>query len=130
MSPVAHAVQLSVGLVTIALVCQATASMVRTRSLPPNGLVGIKTRATRASPEAWWAGHDAARPVLLTTAVMCAATVVTLVATGGLLRSHGSGDTVVLVLGLGCYVVVVALMVYATVVANRPARLAAPPPDD
>lgn len=37
----------------------------------PNGVIGIKTRATKSSNEAWVAGHRAAYPLMMAGATHC-----------------------------------------------------------
>lgn len=81
-------------------------------SLPANGVVGIRTRATRRSPEAWRAAHRAALPVVLAGGV-----VVLLLAVLAVVREPADPEIAGLVL-LGVDVLV---LIGAGVVAQRAA---------
>lgn len=126
MSAIAAALGLSTGLFAIGLVCYVGAALVKSRSLPPNGLIGIRTRATCRSTESWFAGHDAARPVLVAAAVVgiCGAAITVVV--GVALGLQCEGDGPVLLVAGSLYVVVLALLTWATVRAHKAARRVGP----
>ncbi|WPF65228.1 MULTISPECIES: SdpI family protein [unclassified Corynebacterium] len=52
------------GVLTLITVLRATCSAIERGDLPRQSLVGLRTRATQASDEAWEAGHRAALPAL------------------------------------------------------------------
>jgi uncharacterized membrane protein len=106
------------GLVVLALVCFAVSLGISAGSLSPNGLLGIRTRATRSSDEAWYVGHRAAQPVLRLTGLACLASMAGLLVLG----TTSAGDDVVVLAGLASYAVVVLLLVVAAVRADRAAR--------
>lgn len=103
-----------VGAALLALAAGATAG-----TLPRNGAVGIRTRATRMSDEAWQAGHRAAAPVLVAggwlSLVAGAAVVVLLVV---------DADTAAAIVGAVGGLAVTVSVVVMTVRANRAARAA------
>jgi uncharacterized membrane protein len=110
------------GLVVVALLCFAMSLAVSTGSLTPGGVLGIRTRATRASAEAWYVGHRAAQPVLRLSGLICLVAMAALLVVGAAVGSHPDGATVVTLTGLACYLVVVLLLAGAAVVADRAAR--------
>lgn len=72
---------LLIGVVVLTLVCGSIASASAKGSLPRNGAVGIRTKATKSSDAAWDAGHRAAVPMMrVTTWFGVLLTVVTIVA--------------------------------------------------
>ncbi|MDN5895198.1 MAG: SdpI family protein [Nocardioides sp.] len=78
----------------------------------PNRIVGIKTRATQASDNAWSAGHRAAQPALLAAALTGLGAAIPLGlsawltdASGSVVLTTASALTAVLVLALGGYAV-------------------------
>lgn len=105
--------------VTLGLVGLLVWFMVRQASLgrlAPNGLLGIRTRATMSSPESWTAGHTAALP--WTARSVCAGLAVSLV--GVILTVTGGGHPVLATaLVLGGYGVFGLGLVAATLVANK-----------
>src|SRR5690606_18803506 len=91
-----------------------------TDDLGPNRMVGIKTKATLASDDAWRAGHAAAQPALLATAVTGPALALPLVAWR---IAAGSDASLVLTVASGVAAAVVLVLFGAAVVrANRAAR--------
>lgn len=104
------------GLVALALFCFGVSLAVATRSLPPNALVGIRTRATRASAEAWYVGHRAARPALRLGGL------VALVGMAVVLITGASDPDRVLPVGLASYGVVLVVLLAAAFLADRAAR--------
>jgi hypothetical protein len=94
--------------------------------LPRNQWAGIRTPATMRSDQSWMAGHRAAlrlTPVyLLTTAI----------ALGALLWAglYASTNAVVMVTGLGAVAVLVALLMYTAIIANKAAKSVGDQPDD
>lgn len=116
------------GLLAVAAVCWWVRHAHRAGDLPPNGIIGIRTRATRQSHEAWDAGHEAASPWLLTTAVVglvCGVLVLVLAIWGN--------DTAVVastVLMFAGFAAVIVLAVLAGRVADRSARALAGLTDD
>lgn len=113
---------LSAGLIAIAAASYAIAALTKSRSLPPNGLIGIRTRATRLSGAAWTAGHDAARPALLTSSAVSVSGAIGLTLLGISLDVQHSGDAAVVIIGVTTYAVALALVAWASVKANTAAR--------
>lgn len=69
-SPVRDALPLSVLPIVAAVVLWTIAARAATGAIGPNRWVGLRTRATMATREAWVAGNSAARPGLQTAAVI------------------------------------------------------------
>jgi uncharacterized membrane protein len=63
----------------------------------PNWVIGIKTRATKSSKEAWVAGHRAAYPLMMVGATHCVVSAVLIAAL--LLIDPSPGTAVVIVSG-------------------------------
>jgi hypothetical protein len=109
----------SVTTLLLTLACVALHEASLDDSLPPRSrLVGLKTRATLRSDEAWAAGHAAARPVLRVGAVVGATSVVVALVTA---LATVFVAAVVAVTGL---VTVLGLLVLATLTATRAAKRA------
>ncbi|WP_300681462.1 SdpI family protein [Nocardioides sp.] len=105
---------------TLTVVCAAMWAMTRSGRLGLNPLVGIRTRATMASPEAWRRGHLAAQPALV-AAVRVG--IVGLVLAGlARLVLPTSASVVAAVIGLLAALVPFGLLLYGTLLADRAAR--------
>ncbi len=74
---------LVIGVVVLAMVCGSTASASAKGTLPRNGAIGIRTKATKSSDAAWDAGHRAAVPIMRWTTwfglLMTAVTVIAVI---------------------------------------------------
>ena len=98
-------------LAIVGVVLLVMSLLIRTRTLGPNWLFGIRTFATLRSDEAWWAGHEA---VAGESAVIGAGFVVAALVD---LLADGSRS-----LGLVFMTVGVLALAHATVRADRAAR--------
>ena len=119
MGHVSGASAIVVAVLTAAALVQFT--LTRSGSLDRNALIGIRTSATLSSDAAWKAGHQAAQPALLTTAVTG---VVTLVAVLGLWFLVPTAATALAVVSATGLVVVAGLFVRVALSANKAARAA------
>ncbi|GGG27829.1 hypothetical protein GCM10007304_47070 [Rhodococcoides trifolii] len=115
---------LTLGVVLIGALCALSRNQVA--DLGPNSVIGLKTKATTASPEGWRIGHEAASSLL--RAALITATVVVAVTAGTSVVSVVSGSgtaaglaVTVPAVGLGVQAI---LMVLATVRADKAARTA------
>ncbi|MUL78853.1 SdpI family protein [Mycolicibacterium sp. CBMA 226] len=89
-----------------------------TGRLARNQWTGIRTPSTMRSDQAWVAGHRAAlrlMPLYVANAVSACGLLL-----AAIVRSWPVGP--VMILGLGCVVVLVAIALYAAVVAGKAAR--------
>lgn len=112
------------GLLLIAVFTQLMVRAIAAGTLPVNGLLGLRTPATRRTPAAWDAGHRAAEPGLrLVVVVTVAAAVLPLPFTVGLgYHSDRAATATEITLGLG-YVAVIGLLLVVAGIADRAARL-------
>lgn len=92
----------------------------------PNDVMGIRTRHTRASPEAWVAGHAAALPRLQKSVPVALTTVV-----ASILAQLIAGGASGMVVALTGFMIETAVLISAVGPANRAAKAAieAQPPD-
>lgn len=65
-------------LFVLSLTVFVTALVTKDPDQEPNSLIGIKTRATKSSKEAWVAGHRAAYPYMMAGSTHCLASAVSI----------------------------------------------------
>ena len=87
--------------------------------LERNDLIGLRTRATKASDEAWRVGHAAARPVLVAVAVSGVILLVTTALAYAISRPERWPAAAVA--GPGA-VLTFGMLIYASVLADRAAK--------
>lgn len=104
----------------LAAVLLSVASMARSGTLDRSGAVGIRTRATRASDEAWRAGHRAAHGAVRAAGLFCLAFGVLTTALALTVPDSAAVAVVLSTAGTGYVALVVALAV-----ASRRANTAA-----
>ncbi|MFY2788080.1 SdpI family protein [Rhodococcus sp. MALMAid1271] len=85
----------------------------------PNWVIGIKTRATKSSKEAWVAGHRAAYPFMMAGATHCLASAVLIAA---LLLIDPSPGTAVLVLSGALALGAAVILAMSGIKADRAAK--------
>ncbi len=90
--------------------------------LKRNPYIGVRTPSTMRSEQAWVAGNRAALRLTPVCLLTIAATSVALFA----VALHG-WRTIVVVVGIGGLVAILALFIYAAVIASKAARSAAGP---
>lgn len=114
----------AVGLLLIAVLAQLTVRAVTAGTLPVNGLLGLRTPATKRTQAAWGAGHRAAEPGLrVLVLVTVAAAVLPLPLAVGLgHRSDRAATATEIALGLG-YAAVIGLLLVVAGIADRAARV-------
>jgi SdpI/YhfL family protein len=99
----------------IALILLILSSRMRRGKLRPNPLIGIRTSATRSSPEAWYVGHRAAAGGVRWVAAAFAVTGVGCAVAGALGVPDG-GIAAIILAGSG---IAVILLLKASVTARR-----------
>ena len=109
-------VPLLFSVVMLAALCIGVTRAAADGRLPHNGGVGIRTRRTTRSPEAWCAGHAAALPVLGWLWWVAGVTVV-----GAVVMQWHLGGVWGIVAGLAGMSMEVAVLSYATRLAGRAA---------
>ncbi|NLG55419.1 MAG: SdpI family protein [Rhodococcus sp.] len=96
---------------------------IKNRGIERNGAVGLRTKATQASDEAWHAGHEAALPHFRAMAVLggitVAASILAILAAGSTDGNYPAWLLLVPGIGLLAQVVVV---LGGTVAANKAAK--------
>jgi hypothetical protein len=112
-------VVLGFGLAVVALLTVTTTRSAAEGHLERNGAIGIRTRHTRASDEAWRAGHSAALPVVRYVVHVAVAAVLAAVVAAVL-----GGPVAAVVVGLAGMGVQVAVLVLGARRANEAARAA------
>jgi len=89
-----------------------------------NSAIGIRTRTTTSSPQAWQVAHRAALPWVSAAALLSVATAVSSLTAAVLMRPVGAGALAPpVLLGTG-YVVLLVLLSVATSVGGRAVRAA------
>lgn len=119
------ALALTGGALLLTLTAALIALMAGGDGLPPNRAVGIRTRATRSSPQAWAAAHRAARPLLWRGAAL-GALLVLVAAVALVLHARGDGEgpaaAVALTAAVSGFVGVTAAVLWGGVRGQRAAR--------
>lgn len=91
-------------------------------AIDANSAIGIRTRTTKSSQEAWEIAHRAALPWVLVAALVSVATAVISVTTLVLANTVGSSEVAPVVVMVAGYVGLLVLMSIATSAANRQVR--------
>jgi hypothetical protein len=121
MQDFAASCSLAVALIVVSAACNWVARLTRARALDPNGAIGLRTRQTRRSEAAWYAGHDAARPFLMAATFTGVVGAVLVLVVAFLQRDDVTGQPVGVWLGIASLAVVVLVLVVGTSAANRAA---------
>jgi SdpI/YfhL protein family len=115
----------AVALIIICVVFIALSSRAANGRLPRNQWAGIRTPSTMRSEQAWMAGHRAALRLtplyLLVTAIACAALLWAAL--------YASTTAVVMIIGLGGFAALIALLLYTGIIAGKAAKSAGDQPD-
>ena len=109
----------AVGLLQVAVVIYVVTKAAAAGTIDVNSAVGIRTKTTRSSQQAWEVAHRAAFPWVRGASVLCVTAAV--VALAGLVFLRGSAEIVVGALVLG-YVGLLVLMFVATAAGHRAVR--------
>lgn len=96
-------------------------SQIRSGKLTRNESFGLRTEATKRSPEAWAAGHTSALPWISVSAWLALAAGAAVILVGLLVRDSADGSNIVLVSGIAC----TALPVVAILLGVKKANTAA-----
>ncbi|USY20527.1 SdpI family protein [Nocardiopsis exhalans] len=119
MAEVGGLITAGVGIVFVSGFMHYVKSATENRSLDRNSAVGIRTRVTTASDPAWWAGHRAAGPWLLSGSFTgYFISFLSLASAGYGMTSGGVGDAFMLIPGIG-FLVLLVILVVATIIANK-----------
>ena len=89
---------------------------------------GVAKGAQWRGEAAWSAGHQAARPAVRAAAVTSVAAAVATMVVGLALSGSASGDVTTTVVGVAGYALVLVVLGYAGVRADRAARAVPEPP--
>lgn len=119
MAAVGGLITAGVGIVFVSGFMHYVKSATENGSLDRNSAVGIRTKVTTASGPAWWEGHRAAGPWLLSgafTGYFIAFLSLASAVYG--MTSGGVGDAFMLIPGIG-FLVLVVILVMATIIANK-----------
>lgn len=111
-------VALAATLLVLSITVYATAFVTK-GDQEPNWVIGIKTRATKSSKEAWVAGHRAAYPFMMAGATHC---VVSAVLIAALLLIDPSPGTAVLILSGALALGAAVILVMSGIKADREAK--------
>ncbi|MBY4127163.1 SdpI family protein [Rhodococcus fascians] len=106
-------------LFVLSLTVLVTALVTKGADQEPNSLIGIKTRATKASKEAWVAGHRVAYPYMMAGAVHCLASAVSI---AGLLALGSVHATAMLILSVTLALGAGVILTMSGIKADREAK--------
>lgn len=112
----------AVGFFLVAVVFGFVSQAMKSDTFERNRAIGIRTRTTLASDEAWARGHRASSPWILSTAIL--AVVCGLAAVTLSLNGAGESDLSTIIVILGGFGSIIACLIVGAVVANRAAATA------
>ena len=112
---------LGVGLVFLSLIIHFVRNEAVSGRLDRNSAIGIRTKATRSSDAAWLAGHRAAGPWLLVTAITGYVAGLTAIVIAVTLMATEGDNLAVMIVPLAGFVAVIALLITAASKADSSA---------
>ena len=110
---------LGVTLLVLSLTVYTTAVVTKGPDQEPNSLIGIKTRATKSSKEAWVAAHRVAYPYMMAGATHCLASAALIV---GMVSLATVPEPSMLLLSSSLTIGAVVILTIGGVKADRTAR--------